>query len=324
MDHSTTAKILDDDDDDFKLSPVPATATLPVSTLPNRQNFRPLTAEESDLEDFKSKRASPYLLRSIDPIPIRPGVHRMNSTSSVLTRTGYDAARSLPRSSVDVHMASCSSSPTTAYISPSRDRDRADEPMAYESVRTRARGATINSYMREHEEHQERVRKLSDVLDRPSAPAPPPPPPPVPTQFLKERRDRGRSPDTSAPGTRTTSPVSPPGTIQSPLLQRPTHETGSRASTAALEAERARAVPHKEASMRTTPVAAPAPPTSPYKDREREYPAQYPVHPPQYPPQQYQPRRPSTGSIRIKQTSAPATASNLTRSLWGMQDPQRA
>ena len=330
--HSESPKNTDEEEYSFKLSPIPPTATLPVSNLPNRQNFRPLTAEDTDVEDFQSKRTNPYLLRSIDPIPIRPGVHRMNSSSSIMTRSGYDAARSLPRASADVHMASCSSSPIAAYQPPSRDRDRVDEPMTHDTIRTRARGATMSSYTREHEEQQERVRKLSDVLDRPSAPVPPPPPPPpMPPQFLKERRESQRSPDSSAPGTRTTSPVSPPGTIQSPLLQRPSHTTGSRASEAALQAERTRAVPHKETpSARSTPVGPPAPPpTSPYRDRERDYPAQYPVHPqqyhpPQYPAQQYQPRRPSTGSIRVKQTSAPAAASNLTRSLWGMQEPQRA
>ncbi|KAJ3554004.1 hypothetical protein NM688_g3327 [Phlebia brevispora] len=237
-------------EDRFQLSPIPATATLPVSDLPNRQNFRPLTAEESDVEDFKSKRTSPYLLRSIDPIPIRPGLQRMSSSSSVTSRSGYrddgGVPRSLPRSSVDVHMASCSSSPNAAFQYSPRERD---EPMsgsigaALDSSRGLTRRATVSSYAREHEEQQERARKLSDVLDRYDAAAAGPQTPPRAT----EKREH---------------PVSPGSALS---YSRPGQETGSRASTAALQAERARAMSLKDSSTHTSPS-----PVSPSATKDRD------------------------------------------------------
>ncbi|KAF7792666.1 hypothetical protein EIP86_003763 [Pleurotus ostreatoroseus] len=311
-------------EDRFELSPIPATASLPATDLPNRQNFRPLTAEESDVEDFKSKRISPYLIRSIDPIPIRPSLQRMGSSSSVSVsgRSGYDCGipRSLPRSSVDVHMASCSSSPKSTFQYSPKDRD---EPMSsvYDSSHGLARRATVSSYAREREDQQERVRKLSDVLDRPLHNTDMPPP--LPKTFDKQQSPSSSvSPGSSVPATRNSSPVSP--LLHSPLLHRPAaqcqsqsqaQEPISRASVAALQAERARAMSlNKDTVPLATPVAAS--PVSPsgtaLKDRETPlYPAAS-AH--------YQPRRPSMGSIRGKSAaSVPVqSASGLTRSLWSM------
>lgn len=304
-------------EDRFELSPIPTTATLPVSNLPNRQTFRPLTAEESDVEEFKSKRNSPYLLRSIDPIPIRPGPQRMNSSSSIISRNGYDGGvpRSAPRSSVDVHMASCSSSPNTSFLYSPRERDRLDEPMTgsvHDSVRGLARRATVSSHSREQEEHEERVRKLSDVLDKSSQS-----PTDRSTSRPSDRREYPSSRQCSPPGTRDSSPVSPIAGIQSPLLQPPPISgTESRASTAALQAERARAMSLKDSSIRTSPAGV-----SPTTGRDRDTPVQQQ----QYTALQYQPRRPSIGSTRGKSTNSmpPPAASGLTRSLR-MQESQRA
>ncbi|PSR71483.1 hypothetical protein PHLCEN_2v12648 [Hermanssonia centrifuga] len=321
-------------EDRFQLSPIPATATLPVSHLPNRQNFRPLTAEESDVEDFKSKRNSPYLLRSIEPIPIRPGVQRMNSNSSLLSRPDADGVpRSLPRSLIDVHMASCSSSPTAAFQYSSRDRERFDDSMSMQdnmqSYRNGgvSRRTSLSSHIhpREHDELQERARTLNRVLDKADTSKD------APVRIF-DRRERQRSPDTSAPTTRTPSPVSagnsqmgPPLSkpqVYSPLLQPPPQQTVSWASAAALQAERARANSIKDSPSSPTSLS----PTSPVKpDRTRDYGRDTSAHS-VTPSQQYQPRRPSLGSMRAKSssnTSVPSAASGLTRSFWGMQEPQR-
>lgn len=309
-------------EDRFQLSPIPATATLPVSDLPNRQNFRPLTAEESDVEEFKSKRTSPYLLRSIDPIPIRPGFQRMSSSSSITmsSRSGYEGGvpRSLPRSSVDVHMTSCSSSPKSTFQYSPKDRDEL-MGATHDTGHGLTRRATVSTYAREREEHQERIRKLSDVLDRPSHSTDMPPPPPRSCE--KPQPPSSVSPGSSAPATRNSSPVSP--LLNSPLLHRSApsqsqsqaQESGSRASVAALQAERARAMSlNKDSSIHTaSAVASPVSPSgASLKDRET----------PMYPAAsvQYQPRRPSMGSIRGKPAaSVPTQApSGLTRSLWSM------
>ena len=43
----------------FVLSPIPPLASLPLTKNPHRQVFRPLTAEESDVEDLKSMKRNP-------------------------------------------------------------------------------------------------------------------------------------------------------------------------------------------------------------------------------------------------------------------------
>lgn len=328
------------DDDRFKLSPIPITASLPISHLPNRQNFRALTAEDSDVEDLKSRTSrNPYLLRSIDPIQIRPSMQRRDSNASMRHESESSAPRSIPRGNVDVHMASCSSSPNTSFqYGPQRDRsDETSSSSIYSGRSTFDRRPSVSSQSsvpsvsRERElnerSHQDAVAKLYDILDTPQMSLGPQ----LPHDY--NQRPRQRSPDTSSPVTRNPSPVSTsaasqsgrqaPIPIQNSLLQRPAL---SRASTAAMqqeaERERARTLSLKESSGAPSSV----PGASRDRDRDRERDSVTPAHAQVAPqPSVYHPRRPSIGSMR-KSTSPTVPSSQpsgLSRGFWAMQEPQR-
>lgn len=319
------------EDDRFQLSPIPTTATLPVSNLPNRQNFRPLTAEDSDIEDLKSKRPNAYMRRSVDPIQIRPPMPRMSSTSSIRDQD-MSMARSIPRST-DVHMASCSSSPNTSFQYNPREKERNEDfamtspPAGRPSPRRPSVSST--SQLRDHEElERERSRvQLRELLELQHLPNMPN------MDAFDHRPTKPRSPDSSGPVTRNPSPDSNSSAkasqipLQNSLLQRPGL---SRASTAALQAERARTISlNKESS--TVPSSASQ--TSPTRDRDRDYrdsarDAYTPTHPQLAPqPSLYHARRPSvTGSIRGRSSTSPTTAppppSGLSRQFWAMQQQQ--
>lgn len=320
------------DDDRFQLSPIPSTATLPVSNLPNRQNFRALTAEDSDIEELKSKRANAFLRRSIDPIQIRPVMPRMNSNSSIRHDTDVTMGRSIPRTSPDVHMASCSSSPNTSFQYSARDKDRFDEPGTSSGFngRSPARRPSVSSstQVRDQEE-MERSRaqqqQLHELLELGQLHT-------VDTRILDTYQPKHHSPESSAPVTRNPSPVSstnmgpPSAPLQNTLLQRPPL---SRASTAAMQAERerARSLSAKESPLAPSSVSQAA--TARDRDRDRERESITPSHQ-QISPQAslYHHRRPSTSSMRGRSSTSPTAAPNppsgLTRSFWAMQDPQRA
>lgn len=313
------------EDDKFILSPIHPSAMLPTSSRANRQIFRPLTADESDVEDLKSRRTNPYLRRSIDPINIRPPVHRMNSNTSLLSRHDSDASmsRSIPRSSVDVHMASCSSSPTT-----SRD-DPMSSYMSSNGSRTSRTTEPPKASALTHEEeamHERWRAQLHQVLETPQAREAPLKP--------SETRPRQISPDSSLPATRAASPTSsasssvsmapPPNPTNSvstsSLLRAPdVRPPLSRASTAAMQAERerARSISSREPTRTTSPTAHTSHST-------RDIPSYQtaPTTAPSAPSNsQYYARRPSVSSVR---KPAPAIPSGLTRSMWAMQEPQRA
>ncbi|KAI0087193.1 hypothetical protein BDY19DRAFT_307190 [Irpex rosettiformis] len=310
----------------FVLSPIPPLASLPLSKNPHRQIFRPLTAEESDVEDLKSMKPNPYLLRSIDPISIKPSVHRMNSNSSLLSRNDPESAfsRSIPRSSVDVHMASCSSSPNTPqHISRERDDpmifNDGSRPRRLSGDRNKA-STTFNSQPCDTETQHDRWRaQLHDILETPQLSK-------LDSLLRSPESPAGRrrvSPEPSAPVTRTTSPTSSASSsassqhIQSSGLLRPPL---SRASTAAMQAERelrARSNSLKETSTSSTSSSA-------LRDRDTYSYSQPPAPQPSSTPNNYYPRRGSIGnsSMRARPT-APTQPSGLTRSMWGMQDPPR-
>ncbi|KAI0929400.1 hypothetical protein AcW1_009912 [Taiwanofungus camphoratus] len=332
-------------EDMFHLSPIPP--TLPIPALPS-STFRPLTDDMDDRDDDddnKSQKSgtNPYLLRTIQPIPIKSNLHRMPSNSSLLSRYDADVSwRSVPRGSLDVHMASCSSSPNISIISPStcghgdvlsssvRSSHEGALGLRMDDFRRTSAGSHSDSCDPEVEEQRQRLRvQLRDLLDDPS---------------LKTRRhfDSGSeilkepSAPQSTPAPRNPSPVSPstaasvsasasavlapplPGCTQHQPLQR--SNTISRASTAALAAERARASAMHPATSATSQTSAPR--AAATKDYELMLPP--PPPPPSQPHSQTRPqysRRQSIDSLKSK--SATATASGLTRSLWAMQEAQR-
>lgn len=320
------------DEDRFQLSPIPSTATLPVSNLPNRQNFRALTAEDSDIEELKSRRANAFMRRSIDPIQIRPTMPRMNSNSSIRHDMDVNMARSIPRTSPDVHMASCSSSPNTSfqYV---RDKERVDDPAINSGYGARPSprrpSVSSTSYPRDQDE-QERLNQsraqhqLRELLELNTLTT-------VDASILDSYRPRHHSPESSVPVTRNPSPVTNsnmgppvPQSIQNPLLQRPAL---SRASTAAMQAERERA---RSISSKESPLASSQAATARDRDRDRdrERESVTPSHQ-QISPQAslYHHRRPSTSGMRGRSSTSPIgppAPSGLTRSMWAMQDPQRA
>lgn len=302
----------DREDDHFQLSPIPTTATLPVSNLPNRQNFRPLTAEDSDIEDLKSKRSNAYMRRSIDPIQIRPPMPRMNSSSSIRDQD-MPMARSVPRSA-DVHMASCSSSPVTTFLGP-REKEREDFAMTSPPARRPSlrRPSVSSTQLREQGEsersraQQQQLRELLELqylpnLDTFDHPAKPP------------------SPDRSASATRNPSPDSQSSKAASQAHATPVQRPGlSRASTAALQAERERA---RSLSTKESPVTPVSAQTSPARDHPVRD-AYTPTHTSPAQPAFYHPRRPSvSGSIRGRSSTSPTTApqpSGLSRQFWALQ-----
>lgn len=344
-------------EDKFHLSPVPSTIPIPAISA-HTQTFKPLT-EDSDTEDLRPR--NPYLTRSIQPINIRPTVPRMLSNSSIMSRNNdMDAARSLPRGSVDIQMGSCSSSPVVSnfqYGPRERRSDSAspgamitDSPLIQRPSPIR-RGSLGPA--REVHDQEAQLRELREILEHrpPSNMFPPPLPQSRRCEPIIEDIRR-RSADSSKSGTRNTSPVRhipPPTTAASTRSASPTalnsqisvylpHQIAqrpavSRASTAAAiqaEQQRARANSLKEQSLSQAVV----PHASATRDRERErdpyQSQQMKVDAPTYQYPQFKPpyqRRQSTDGVRGTRPTAgvpPATAaSNLTRTLWSMQDAQR-
>lgn len=326
-DDETDEKPSELEDDRFQLSPIPTTATLPVSNLPNRQTFRALTAEDSDIEDLKAKRANAFMRRSIDPIQIRPSLHRMNSNNSVRDQD-VTMARSIPRGSVDVHMASCSSSPNTSFQYTPRERGddpTSSSPLTARSSARRPSVSSSSSQAREQEELQERLRaqQLRELLELPHL-----------TQMdatnESYRPSKSHSPESSGQVSRNSSPVShssgsamgpPSHPIQNTLLQRPALSRASTAAAMQAERERARSLTSKESSTPSAASQATAAAAARDRDRDREREIHTPTHP-QLAPQAslYQPRRSSIGSMRGRSTTSPtgppAVPSALTRGFW--------
>ncbi|KAI0794984.1 hypothetical protein C8Q75DRAFT_520506 [Abortiporus biennis] len=321
------------------LSPVPA--VLPMPAIPSSmQTFRALT-EDSDTEELLNRKL--LQPRSAQPIAIKPNVHRIPSKTALLTRHDTDPLpRSAPRSSIDVHMGSCSSSPVVSgnhYTS--RDRLPSDSISgsvgSHDSVSNRrpldsrrtSTGATTESRDPEEQDtwRQQAVRDLRDLLGKP----PPTPegdrPQQQQRQYLRKYEgdsDKVRrmvSPETSTPVTRNTSPTSsaaptpPPGPIQNSLLQRPI----SKASTAAMQVEREQRERARAYSLKEQPTSTNFSPQYVSKDRNVDIPP-YSQSQQTRPPF---PRRQSTSdSIRSMKPSSNSSASALTRTMWAMQEAQ--
>jgi len=296
-------------EDMFRLSPVPPTLPIP----PLADAFPALTddAEDRDDEDGPVDKSgnNPYLLRSIQPIPIKSSLQRMPSSVSLLSRFDDPMSRSLPRSSLDVHMASCSSSPNVSMLHPVTREWQSDGisgslngsqegGLGPHIANSRRPSVSPHGERRDQEGQHERWRaQLRDLLDDPSSPSP------IRGADSKESGSRAVSDSTArcSVSDSMSSTITSSLTSSKPCLQR--SNTISRASTAAMAAERARA------------SAMNASPTSPYaastKDRDMLPPSQSPMHLQSRPPYS---RTMSTESLRGKTSTT--TASGLTRSLW--------
>lgn len=304
------------DPDMFTLSPVPSSAHIPAlrSTAPR---FRPLT-EESDTEDL---RPSAYNVRSVQPINIKP--HREIYRKPSIDCQDMDvSSRSIPRSSIDVHMASCSSSPVVSGFQHGSSREIAGPSSSSSSsagYRDRdfrrpsvSRRPTLDAPPEEIGEEEilrsELSRqKLQEILTSPA----------IMTAGMPQVESRRYSPESSIPHTRNPSPVSRGSSAAPNVL--------SSASTAAHQAERERQERNRLAAQQQAQYAPPSSSTSqPYNNYNRDpFNPQSTTTPPR---PQYLRRASDTGSLRQKShsiSSSSAPMSNLAKSIRANQDGQR-
>lgn len=333
LESAVNGKVAVSKDGMFRLSPIPASQ--PIPALSSLRDFRPLTDDMDDREEehdvgYKKNSMDPYMIRSIDPIPIKPSIYRMPSNSSLLDRPEMDIiSRSMPRSSLDVHMASCSSSPNVSNLHRHTSM-KAAYPWA-ERERPRRTSAESQGENRDNEEQRNRwLAQLHDLLDSPK-----------PACVHGSRRNIPVEPEVSKhdidddslskPGSlaipRNPSPVSPASSsLVSATSMHPPPLPGAptpicRASTAAAERERLLAASKIPPSTihATSPTSVSH--ATAVRDRDRTE-AHHPT-PSQAPYSQSRPtqsRRQSTDGAKGK--LAASTASNLTRSLWAMQETQ--
>ncbi|CCL99508.1 uncharacterized protein FIBRA_01526 [Fibroporia radiculosa] len=301
----------------FRLSPVPSTLTIPVfPSATFRASLDDMDDKDSDGHVQKESN-NPYLRRSIQPIPIKPSLNRMASNTSLLSRFEEPMSRSVPRGSLDVHMASCSSSPSVLTLQAAareRQNDILSDSLSgmQENVLglripgSRRPSVSSQADPRDPEEQRGRwVAQLREILNDP-----------VPSPSLgklAEAKESGPSVpafDSASVCPATPTPVIPPpppppsqGTPNSHLMRS---NTISRASEAAYAAERARASAVNNTSP-TSPAAA--------RDHESMPPPSHGAFYMQERPPHF--RTASTESLKSKVSTT--TASNLTRSLWAAQ-----
>ncbi|OBZ78379.1 hypothetical protein A0H81_01986 [Grifola frondosa] len=286
--------------DMFRLSPIPPTIPELPSSL---TQFQPLTDDHDEHDDDSGKcaRSSPYTPRNIQPIPIRSTVRREPSSCSLLSRYDTDVvSHSLPRG-YDIHMASCSSSPTVSTI-----RDRNGDFVSSSLGRgpegipgLRSTGARRTPDCREQEE--QRRAQLRDVLQHPT-----------PSATNSPRRNTVSETDSvrrNIPIPPTSAPRAPSPSSSSSVSGSPPHNTAiSHASTAAKAAERARVQSNFSPS-----VASPAYVSHITATRDNMTPPQIYAQ-----PRPENLRRLSTDSMKGK--SAPPSNLARTRTLWTVQD----
>lgn len=261
----------------FHVSPVSPVA--PTLAIPD--TFRALSDEIPDSEDegFRS--------RSAKPIPIKNGLHRAGSS-----RLKYEAdpiARSAPRSLIDVHMASCSSSPSVSNLHAALRDHRGESTSSSQESGLSLTSRYIDCPDMTEEERQVRRRAaLQEVLQDP---------------MLKS---------SSASGAPSSVPRSPAPVIPPP--PPPTRSNTVRwASEAARAAERVRAA--SISSQSHTPVPAPSSPlvgrtpspTSAYTTTRPPSPRRSPVE-----RMRSQPVR-TASTDSLKSMKMPANASGITR-----------
>ncbi|PCH38934.1 hypothetical protein WOLCODRAFT_141007 [Wolfiporia cocos MD-104 SS10] len=316
--------------DVFRISPVPPTLAI-SPLLPNA--FRSLSGYASDEDDERRSQSSSGSSYLRQPIPIEPKMTRRPSNASLLSRYDDPMSQSLPRGTPDVHMESCSSSPSVSGIRFS-NRERHGDVIPYptrlaqQESRTSAASVLdrISAPFRpltQEDEHARSRAQLRELLDDP----------PIahrvraisPSESGLEPSSTHHCQSTAPSMTQTSnpSPSPPPPVVPPPVMPPPQSSmqrmgTISRASEAAKAAERARA---KKSSMTQTPPS----PSAASKERDimsSSSPAYY--QPPavrattsashdQAKPMY--PRQPSTGSPTAK-------ASGLTQTFRAMREVQ--
>lgn len=347
----------------FQLSPVPA--TLPMPSISSIHATFQSPADDSEVEDV---RRGPSHSRSAQPIPIKSnGQYRHGSHPGLLRNDSDSIPRSIPRSLIDVHMASPSSSPIVSEMKRPAAMDRPSEPVSQSinmhdsnTLSRRPGGASrrpsVSHGLGPDFEPQRLVWKAelrgllgqecsdnegpslhpaeSDRKPPPRTISPPRQVPPRRTTSPETRRSA--SPTSSVPVTRQPSPVSYSSAsdpisekerLQSTLLQRP-KEAISRASDAALQAERERAgrrlLQEKlQSAAAATPQPYSAAPTYKESALQRDISSTYYTQPQHQASSQYSSSRPAfsrrpsdTSSTRKPVSTQPVNPSALTRSIW--------
>ncbi|KAI0731684.1 hypothetical protein C8Q72DRAFT_217647 [Fomitopsis betulina] len=271
----------------FHVSPVSPVA--PTLAIPD--TFRALSDEIPDSEDEGLRS------RSAKPIPIKSSLHR--SGSSRLKYEADSAARSVPRSLIDVHMASCSASPSVSTLHAAlRDRRGEAGPSSQEGAISLTSRYIDCQDMTEEERQVRRRAALQEVLQDPTTKC------------------------SSASGAPSSIPRSPAPVIPPPPPTRT--NTVRWASEAARAAERARTASGISHSL------AQAPPSSPLATRTPSPTATYtsttrppsPMRSPVARIRSAQPMRPSS-TDSLKSMKMPANASGITRTFLQGAHAQR-
>ena len=283
-DHGNAVKVqVVGTDNMFTLSPIPASK--PIPELPtNMMTFLPLSDDAEDASDDDRARPGPPISSASRSIPIksRSDSHRPRSNSSLLSRPDSDAMSiSAPRSTLDVHMASVSASPSGSsmnsglrpapeYSSGLFGGGVGENMLGLRADPSRVSPSSIDSDRKELQERKQRLATLDRLLDR-SAPQ-------TPHSVMSPRKDSvSDGADRPLPAnpragsaTRTPSPVSSTSqsysssTMEKEFTAAPPYRPQllgpvSSASSAAAERERARA---SSVNSQHPPPVIPPPPSS--------------------------------------------------------------
>ncbi|PIL27498.1 hypothetical protein GSI_10649 [Ganoderma sinense ZZ0214-1] len=280
-DHGNAVKVqVVGTDNMFTLSPIPACK--PIPELPsNMMAFLPLSDDAEDASDDDRVRPGPPISSASRSIPIksRSDSHRPRSNSSLLSRPDSDAMSiSAPRSTLDVHMASVSASPSGSsmnsglrpapeYSPGSFGGGVGENMLGLRADPSRVSPSSIDSDLKERQERKQRLAALDRILDRGT--------PQTPHSVMSPRKnsvsDGADRPPPANPragsATRTPSPVSSASqsysssTMEKEVTAAPPYRPQllgpvSSASSAAAERERARA---SSVSQNPPPVIPPPP-----------------------------------------------------------------
>ncbi|THH31640.1 hypothetical protein EUX98_g2536 [Antrodiella citrinella] len=148
----------------FALSPVPATLPMPAISSIHATFSSP--AEDSDAEEIR--KVPSHTPRSVQPIPIKSNGYRHGSNLRE-----SEVPRSIPRSLVDVHMASCSSSPVVSDLNSGVSDTVSEKERMQSSLLQRPTQGISRASTAAMQAERARQEKLSAAL------APPPPIGPV-------------------------------------------------------------------------------------------------------------------------------------------------
>ena len=246
--------------------------------------FLPLSDDAEDASDDDRARPGPPISSASRSIPIksRSDSHRPRSNSSLLSRPDSDAMSiSAPRSTLDVHMASVSASPSGSsmnsglrpapeYSSGLFGGGVGENMLGLRADPSRVSPSSIDSDRKELQERKQRLATLDRLLDRGA--------PQTPHSVMSPRKDSvSDGADRPLPAnpragsaTRTPSPVSSTSqsysssTMEKEFTAAPPYRPQllgpvSSASSAAAERERARA---SSVNSQHPPPVIPPPPSS--------------------------------------------------------------